>query len=125
MSNNVRNGTIGELEFYAAALKHGFSVSTPLIDIDGYDCILSTKKNNYRIQIKTSRSTLSDRTNETFRFATKLKSSKRPDFFVFYIPKIDVFYIVPTRSIAKEVKINPLNSKLKYHKYREAWHQFE
>lgn len=82
-------------EYFAIAelLKKGFDVYQTLVDDQGIDCIIRINSGKYLdIQIKAS----SKDASQPYNFGGINLKPRDNYFFIFYIEKIDKFYIIPS-----------------------------
>ncbi|MFT5519632.1 MAG: hypothetical protein ACI9IA_000215 [Enterobacterales bacterium] len=112
-----RSGMIAENEFINQCLFRELSVYKPIIDLDGVDFVVRTKRGYRRIQVKSAS------VKETGREYFKVSSNYPADsfeLFCVYIHPEKSWYIIPERKITgKCVRVGTVGGK--YFKYREAW----
>ena len=83
-----------EYSVIAELLKRGFDVYQTLVDDQGIDCIIRIDHNRYLdIQIKAS----SKIAFQPYNFGGIFVKPRENYFFIFYIEKIDIHYIVPSK----------------------------
>jgi|1048.fasta_scaffold18751_2 hypothetical protein len=131
-----RKGTISEQKVFLKLLEKKFDVFIPFVAGQEEDCIIKEGKNILRVQIKTASMTKDYRFRVSIvrkRVQGKNKGLRMRyeniDFFIFYVPIIETFYIIPenkTRDV-KELNLFPHRSKTiikgkNWEIYREAFH---
>jgi PD-(D/E)XK nuclease superfamily protein len=129
IKNCKRRGEWAELEFMAAAAKHGLEVFNPRGDSATYDAVVETRGHFVRVQVN---STTALRPEGCYRCNIRPASGlpyKRGDFdfiAVYVIPE-DVWYIIPARLVVAGNKRTAIvlytnNLTGRWAPYREAWH---
>ena len=128
-------GATAELMVAVELLRHGFGVSIPFGDTEGYDLISDSKSKLKRLQVKSS-SVKSD--HGTYRVAFSKGGKKRPysredtDFFVVVLsyPNGPAFYVIPVMEVKMRGSFwqagdHPLPHKkwhlCKYENFRDRW----
>ena len=131
-----RKGTISEQKVLIKLLEKKFDVFVPVVMGQEEDCIIKDGKNILRLQVKTASF------SKDYRFRVSIVRKRvqgknkglrmryeNIDFFIFYIPIIEAFYVIPenkTRDV-KELNLYPHRSKTiikgeNWEIYREAFH---
>lgn len=131
-----RKGTISEQKVLLKLLEKKFDVFVPIVMSQEEDCIIKIGKKILRIQIKTASMTKDHKFRVSIvrkRIQGKNKGLRiryeNIDFFIFYVPIIETFYVIPenkTRNV-KELNLFPHRSKTiikgkNWEIYREAFH---
>ena len=94
-NNNINNsitGKKGEYQIITKLMSEGFMVYTPVLDIDGVDCIIKNEQGRLiELQIKTR--TKGDSYNKEFIIKRKLNPNK--DFFIccYFIDTNEIWFI--------------------------------
>lgn len=96
-NNNLNNSIIGkkgEYDIITKLMSEGFHVYTPVLDIDGVDCVVKNKQGRLiEIQIKTRNK--GEGYNKDFVIKRELKPNK--DFFICcYLIDEDEFWFIPS-----------------------------
>jgi long-subunit fatty acid transport protein len=127
IKNCKRRGEWTELEFIAAAAKHGLQVFNPWGDSASYDAVIETRGHFVRVQVK---STTCRRPEGSYRCNVRPGaglSYKRGDFdFVaaYVIPE-DLWYIIPAKLVVSAKKTQIMLSTTSptscWTPYKEAW----
>jgi hypothetical protein len=125
-------GDIGEIAFMLRARQNGLNVLSPYSAVTPYDFVIDNGKNLLKVQIKLTDSNIKKGKrvhHDAFRVCcgrgTGIKTGytkNEVDFFVFYIIRHNLFYIIPQDQV-KTISINLYPSKLdhKFNKYLENW----
>ncbi len=135
-----QKGAIAEQAVALAALKRGYGVSTPLGDYLPYDLILDVTGNLFKVQVK---SAWWDDKKENYvvdnrRTRTNRRQMLRAnyaendfDFAILFIPKLEVFYILPAadfNSFGSEIHLVESIKRQRAPRsaeFREAWDLLE
>jgi hypothetical protein len=130
IKNGKRRGEWAELQFIAAAAKHGLQVFNPWGDSASYDAVIETHGHFVRVQIK---STTSRRFPEGCYRCNVHPASGLPykrgdfDFLAAYVIPEDLWYIIPAKRIVsgKKTAIMLYTASLtgRWAPYKEAWDQ--
>ena len=129
IKNHKRRGEWAELQFIAAAAKHGLQVFNPWGDSASYDTVIETHGRFIRIQIK---STTSRRPEGCYRCNVHPASGlpyKRGDFdfLAAYVIPEDVWYIIPGKRIVSDKKtaimLYTTSPTSRWAPYKENWDQ--
>src|SRR3989338_7885942 len=94
----IRTGKRGEYRVIGKLLEKGFTVYTPVIDIDGIDCIIrNDKKRLIEIQIKTR-----NKNNEEETFFKIKEFKPNWDFFICcYLIDVKELWVIPSYKFHK------------------------
>ncbi len=125
--NNQALGLAGELRVMSELIMHGFNPAKSYLD-NGVDIIL---ENGTKIQVKTCNSVKKrvgvKQTTELYVFnlgkgnkKKKVKVSSYADFLICFIPKKDLFFIIPANDVGNTTSLSMTIKKglqTKYHKY--------
>jgi hypothetical protein len=124
--NCKRRGEWAELEFIAAAAKHGLEVFQPLGDSASYDAVIEIHGHFLRVQVKSTICLRAEGYKCNIRPCTG-RAYKRGDFdFVaaYVIPE-DIWYIIPAWLVVSAKKTSiVLNTTFPtsiWAPYKEAW----
>ena len=120
-------GEIAEAEFIAKAVGLGFVVAKPWGDSEPYDFIVNSRRNFWRVQVKSAHSVGKDggysiRASDR---AMKSYTAEQIDALVAYAKPHEAWYVFPVRvvegltSLTLFPKVKKMPSK--YEKWREAW----
>jgi hypothetical protein len=129
IKNGKRRGEWAELQFIAAAAKHGLQVFNPWGESSTYDAVIETHGHFVRVQIK---STTSRRPEGCYRCNVHPASGlpyKRGDFdyLAAYVIPEDVWYIIPAKRIVTGKKtaimLYTTHPTSRWAPYQEAWDQ--
>ncbi len=92
-SKNIVTGKRGELRVIGKLLGQGFTVYTPVVDIEGIDCIIRNDKGRLiEIQIKT----ITQGTDSFRRFQVKNLRPHKDFFICCYISNDDELWLIPS-----------------------------
>ena len=126
-----RTGKEGELRVMGELLRQGFNVYTPMVDIEGTDCIIKQKNSYLDIQIKTRERA------KLLLFDVK-RFVPRENFFIicYSLKEPNDFWVIPSRVYAKYSRLVNQNMRLRLvlgdegsrmrkelHLYRNNFHQ--
>jgi hypothetical protein len=127
IKNCKRLGEWAELQFIAAAAKHGLQVFNPWGDSAAYDAVIETHGHFVRVQVK---STTSRRPEGCYRCNVHPASGlsyKRGDFefLVAYVIPEDLWYIIPAKLLVSGKKtaimLYTTSPTSRWAPYKEAW----
>jgi hypothetical protein len=103
--NESQLGALGEHLVIAELLQRGFHLATPIVDVDGFDLLVSVDARHFsRIQIKTSRQPHYEETSPTYRFNSGPRLGS--DFYILCCLFHKTFYIIPTSEMPKGVRLS-------------------
>ena len=118
-------GNISELAFHLEATSKGLVVSKPVSQATVYDCLVDNNKSILKIQIKSTFSEGPSFSVNIGRGSTSKETytSKEIDYFVIYLAKIKVWYIIPVQELADQIKITffPYSHQSKWNKFKGCW----
>jgi len=124
-----RRGEWAELEFMAAAAKHGLQVVKPMGDSASYDAVVETGGHFVRVQVKSTASLRPEGCYKcNIRPASGLPYNRGDfDFIAVYVIPEDVWYIIPARLVVGANKRTAIvlytaNPTSRWAPYKEAWH---
>ena len=102
MENSAITGKKGEYDIITKLMSEGFIVYTPVLDMDGVDCVVKNKHGRLiEIQIKTR--TKGEGFNKDFIIKREFKPHK--DFFICcYLIDSDEFWFIPSFVFSKLCK---------------------
>ena len=120
--NESQLGAWGEHLVIAELLQRGFCVNVPVVDVSGYDVLITTETfTHWRLQIKTCRQPAQKQHTIGYRF--NARSKRGSDFYILCCLFHRSFYIIPTCDMPVAVTLSgdgSGNSKLE--KYFQAFH---
>jgi hypothetical protein len=127
IKNSKRLGEWAELEFTAAAAKHGLQVFNPRGDSASYDAVIETHGHFLRVQVK---STTSLRPEGCYKCNVRPARGRYKrgdfDFLAVYVIPEDLWYIIPANRIVTPKKTAILlytkSPTARWAPYKEAWH---
>lgn len=128
ISNPKQRGEWAEAQFMAKAAGHGLAVSKPWGESARYDFIVETAGRLLRVQVKSTlcRNKRSYACSVHPNLRTRPYSAGEFDFLAAYVIPEDVWYIVPSKVVAKGkmgmIILSPSIPGHRYETYLEAWH---
>jgi hypothetical protein len=126
-----RTGKEGELRVMGELLRQGFNVYTPMVDIEGTDCVIKQKSSYLDIQIKT-------RERARLLLFDVKHFTPRDNFFIicYSLKEPNDFWVIPSGVYAKHSRSVNKNTRLRLvlggegsrmrrelHLYRNIFHQ--
>jgi hypothetical protein len=128
IKNGKRRGEWAELQFIAAAAKHGLQVFNPWGDSASYDAVIETHGRFVRVQVK---STTSRRPEGCYKCNVRPARGRYKrgafDFIAVYVIPEDLWYIIPAKRIfvpKKSAILLYTNSPTsRWAPYKENWDQ--
>lgn len=135
-----QKGAIAEQAVALAALTRGYGISIPIGDYLPYDLILDIQGRLIRVQVKCAwwdekkkNYVVDNRRTRTNRRKMRRANYRNEDFdyAILYIPKQEVFYIMPTiefNSFGSEIHLVETVKRQRTPRsaaFREAWHLLE
>ena len=128
-SQQTVKGDIAELKFAYEARRRGFNVNFPAGSDSEYDCIIESKGNIFRVQIKSTKTKEKDkncyRINATYGSKRdKIYSKEVCDLIAVYVNDIDSFYLIPVEALASStIRVYPDDPNFKdgYEQYQDNW----
>jgi hypothetical protein len=103
--NESQLGALGEHLVVAELLQRGFHLATPVVDVDGFDLLVSLDTRSFnRIQVKTSRQPYYEDAAPTYRFNSGPRAGS--DFYILCCLLHKTFYVIPTPEMPKGVRLS-------------------
>ena len=138
IADKKSRGEWAEMRFLVAAAEHGLQVSKPWGEMSHYDFVTGHESCLARVQVKSTTYKIKDSKIKD-AYSCAVRGGHRPyvgnvfDFVAAYVIPEDTWYIIPlaeiygrgTISLYPNAKINDEHRKderMKYEKYKEAWH---
>lgn len=129
----IRQGDLGEAAFVHKAMSLGFVVAKPYGNIHRYDFIVEGGGKFWRVQVKTTVSTLRGLYNVCTRCSNHSRTlaykESEVDFVVVYIMPENAWFVLPVREVAgrSSILLRPRRPEGPrrhdpFAQYREAWH---
>jgi hypothetical protein len=122
--NPKRRGEAAEAVFLARATTLGFSICVPWGESERYDCVVDSRPDFLRVQVKSA--TACSRS----RYVVKGGGNGRPytaeeiEFLAAYVVVRNLWYVIPVEAFAPQamLQFTPDDSRRDtFGKYREAW----
>ena len=128
IKNHKRRGEWAELQFIAAAAKHGLQVFNPWGDSASYDAVIETHGHFVRVQVK---STSYRRPEGCYKCNVRPARGRYKrgdfDFIAAYVIPEDVWYIIPGKRIVSDKKtaimLYTTSPTSRWAPYKENWDQ--
>jgi hypothetical protein len=129
----IRQGDLGEAAFVHKAMGLGFVVAKPYGNIHRYDFIVEGGRKFWRVQVKTTVSTLRGLYNVCTRCSNHSRAlaykESELDFVAAYIMPENAWFVLPVREVVGRsgILLRPMHPKGvrrrdPFAQYREAWH---
>jgi hypothetical protein len=128
IKNCKRRGEWAELQFIAAAAKHGLQVFHPWGDSASYDAVIETHGRFVRVQVK---STSYRRPEGCYKCNVRPARGRYKrgdfDFLAAYVVPLDIWYIIPSKRIVVPKKsailLYTTHPNSRWAQYQENWDQ--
>jgi hypothetical protein len=128
IKNGKRRGEWAELQFVAAAAKHGLQVFNPWGDSASYDAVIETHGHFVRVQVK---STTYRRPEGCYKCNVRPARGRYKrgafDFLAAYVIPEDLWYIIPAKRIVipkkSAILLYTTHPTSRWAPYKEAWDQ--
>jgi PD-(D/E)XK endonuclease len=128
IKNCKRRGEWAELQFIAAAAKHGLQVFHPWGDSASYDAVIETHGRFVRVQVK---STSYRRPEGCYKCNVRPARGRYKrgdfDFLAAYVVPLDIWYIIPSKRIIVPKKsailLYTTHPNSRWAQYQENWDQ--
>jgi hypothetical protein len=122
-ANYKQRGEWVELLFMTVAAGLGFTVAKPFGDSARYDVIVENLGRFLRIQVKSTEQWTGSSYVCQLHMCGRLYTAEDVDYFAIYVLPLDLWYIIPARTLAglAAVVLSPESKGHKYERYLENW----
>jgi hypothetical protein len=122
-ANYKQRGEWVELLFMTVAAGLGFTVAKPFGDSARYDVIVENAGRFLRMQVKSTDMWRGGSYICQLHMCGRLYTAKDIDYFAIYVLPLDLWYIIPARTLEglSAVVLSPHRKGHKYERYMENW----